>query len=50
VDEDVHAPAVLDILTEGRTSLMLIIRAELDGLALERVLEAAPLRPLRLLA
>ncbi len=38
------------LLGEGRTSLLLMLRAELDGLAPERLLEEAPLRPLRLLA
>jgi AcrR family transcriptional regulator len=38
------------LLTDGRTSLLLMLRAELDGLAPERLLEESPLRPLRLLA
>ena len=38
------------LLTEGRTSLLLMLRAELDGRAPEQLLEEAPLRPLRLLA
>lgn len=41
--------AMLHALTERRTSLVLALRAELDGLAPERSLEAAPLRPLRVL-
>ena len=35
------------LLTGGRTSLLLVLRAELDGLAPERLLADAPLRPLR---
>jgi len=38
------------LLAEGRTSLILMLRAELDGLEPERLLETSPLRPLRLLA
>jgi AcrR family transcriptional regulator len=38
------------LLTEGRISLLLMLRAELDGRAPEQLLEEAPLRPLRLLA
>jgi TetR/AcrR family transcriptional regulator, repressor for neighboring sulfatase len=38
---------VLDyVLAEGRTSLLLMLRAELDGLGPERLLEGSPLRPL----
>jgi AcrR family transcriptional regulator len=37
-------------LTEGRTSLLLMLRAEIDGLAPERLLDGSPLRPLALLA
>jgi len=41
---------VLDYaLTDGRTSLLLMLRAEIDGLAPESLLEGAPLRPLSLL-
>jgi AcrR family transcriptional regulator len=36
-------------LTEGRTSLLLMLRAEIDGLAPERLLETAPMRPLVML-
>jgi AcrR family transcriptional regulator len=36
-------------LTDGRTSLLLMLRAEIDGLAPESLLAGAPLRPLRLL-
>jgi hypothetical protein len=39
----------LHALGEGRTSLMLMLRAEIDGLAPERLLEGSPLRPLVLL-
>ena len=39
----------LHALGEGRTSLMLVLRAEIDGLAPERLLEGSPLRPLVLL-
>ena len=35
---------------EGRTSMLLMLRAELDGLTPERIFDEAPLRPLRLLA
>jgi TetR/AcrR family transcriptional regulator, repressor for neighboring sulfatase len=38
------------LLGERRTSLLLMLRAELDGLAPEQMLAEAPLRPLRLLA
>lgn len=38
------------VLTEGRTSLLLMLRAEIDGLAPERLLGGSPLRPLALLA
>ena len=34
-------------LTDGRTSLLLMLRAEIDGLAPEGLLAGAPLRPLR---
>ena len=37
-------------LTGGRTSLVLMLRAEIDGLAPERLLDGSPLRPLGLLA
>ena len=37
------------VLTDGRTSLLLMLRAEIDGLAPESLLEGAPLRPLSLL-
>lgn len=37
-------------LIEGRTSLLLMLRAEIDGLAPERLLDGAPLRPLGVLA
>jgi AcrR family transcriptional regulator len=40
---------LLHALGEGRTSLLLMLRAEIDGLAPERMLEGAPLRPLALL-
>jgi AcrR family transcriptional regulator len=36
-------------LGDGRTSLMLMLRAEIDGLAPERMLEGSPMRPLALL-
>jgi AcrR family transcriptional regulator len=36
-------------LTEGRTSLLLMLRAEIDGLAPESLLAGAPLRPLKVL-
>ena len=36
-------------LTEGRTSLLLMLRAEIDGLAPERLLGGSPVRPLALL-
>ena len=38
------------VLTGGRTSLLLMLRAEIDGLAPERLLDGAPLRPLDILA
>lgn len=38
------------VLTGGRTSLLLMLRAEIDGLAPARLLDGAPLRPLDLLA
>ena len=38
------------VLTEGRTSLLLMLRAEIDGMAPERMLDGSPLRPLALLA
>jgi len=45
--------ALRDVLThalaDGRTSLLLMLRAEIDGLAPESLLAGAPLRPLRLL-
>ena len=37
-------------VTGGRTSLLLMLRAEIDGLAPERMLEGSPSRPLGLLA
>jgi AcrR family transcriptional regulator len=37
-------------VTGGRTSLLLLLRAEIDGLAPARLLEGAPLRPLGILA
>jgi AcrR family transcriptional regulator len=37
-------------LTEGRTSLLLMLRAEIDGLAPERMLDGSSLRPLGMLA
>lgn len=37
---------MLHALTDGRTSLLLMLRAELDGLEPERMLGGAPLRPL----
>jgi AcrR family transcriptional regulator len=40
---------LLHALGDGRTSLLLMLRAELDGLAPERMLEGAPLRPLAIL-
>jgi AcrR family transcriptional regulator len=36
-------------LTEGRTSLLLMLRAEIDGLQPEQMLAGSPLRPLSLL-
>lgn len=38
------------MLTDGRTSLLLLARAELDGMEPERLLEDSPLRPLAILA
>jgi AcrR family transcriptional regulator len=38
------------LLTEGRTTVLLMVRAELDGLAPETMLGDATLRPVRLLA
>ena len=38
------------VLTGGRTSLVLMLRAEIDGLAPERLLDGSPLRPLGILA
>ncbi len=38
------------VLTGGRTSLLLMLRAEIDGLAPERLLDGSPLRPLSTLA
>jgi AcrR family transcriptional regulator len=38
------------VLTGGRTSLLLMLRAEIDGLAPERMLDGSPLRPLDVLA
>jgi TetR/AcrR family transcriptional regulator, repressor for neighboring sulfatase len=40
---------LLHALSEGRTSLLLMLRAEMDGMAPERLLEGEPLRPLVLL-
>ena len=41
---------VLDhVLTERRTTLLLLLRAEMDGLTPERLLDGAPARPLGLL-
>jgi TetR/AcrR family transcriptional regulator, repressor for neighboring sulfatase len=37
---------LLHALTEGRTSVLLMLRAEIDGLEPERMLEGASLRPL----
>ena len=37
------------VLTDGRTSLLLMLRAEIDGLVPESLLGGAPLRPLSLL-
>jgi AcrR family transcriptional regulator len=37
-------------LTEGHTSLLLMLRAEIDGLEPERLLDGSPLRPLGILA
>jgi AcrR family transcriptional regulator len=37
-------------LTGGHTSLLLMLRAEIDGRAPERMLDGSPLRPLRVLA
>jgi AcrR family transcriptional regulator len=44
------AEAFRYLLSEGRTSLLLMMRAELDGMAPERLIEGSPLRPLTLLA
>jgi AcrR family transcriptional regulator len=38
------------VLTGGRTSLLLMLRAAIDGLAPERILDGSPLRPLDVLA
>jgi len=38
------------VLTGGRTSLLLMLRAEIDGLAPERMLDGSPMRPLGILA
>jgi TetR/AcrR family transcriptional regulator, repressor for neighboring sulfatase len=40
---------LMHALSEGRTSLLLMLRAEIDGLQPERMLEGSPLRPLVLL-
>jgi TetR/AcrR family transcriptional regulator, repressor for neighboring sulfatase len=40
---------LLHALSEGRTSLLLMLRAEIDGLTPERMLAGEPLRPLLLL-
>jgi AcrR family transcriptional regulator len=40
---------LLHAVTEGRTSVLLMLRAEIDGLRPECMLEGAPLRPLALL-
>ena len=40
---------LLHALNDGRTSLLLMLRAEIDGLAPEHMLEGAPLRPLAIL-
>lgn len=40
---------LLHALTEGRTSLMLLLRAEIDGLQPERMLQGSSLRPLAVL-
>jgi len=40
---------LLHALTEGRTSVLLMLRAEIDGLEPERMLREEPLRPLVLL-
>lgn len=40
---------LLGAFAEGRTSLLLLLRAELDGLTPERLLERAPVRPVALL-
>ena len=37
------------VLTERRTTLLLLLRAEMDGMTPERLLDGAPARPLRLL-
>jgi AcrR family transcriptional regulator len=41
--------ALEHVLTEHRTSLLLLLRAEIDGLTPERLLDGAPARPLGLL-
>jgi AcrR family transcriptional regulator len=41
--------ALEQVLTEHRTTLLLMLRAEIDGLAPERLLEGGPSRPLGLL-
>ena len=52
-DAGISLGALRDVLThalsDGRTSLLLMLRAEIDGLAPESLLADAPLRPLRLL-
>jgi len=40
---------LLHALSEGRTSLLLMLRAEIDGMTPERMLEGVPLRPLAVL-
>jgi AcrR family transcriptional regulator len=40
---------LLHALSDGRTSLLLMLRAEIDGMTPERMLEGEPLRPLVLL-
>jgi AcrR family transcriptional regulator len=40
---------LLHALSEGRTSLLLMLRAEIDGMAPERMLAGEPLRPLVIL-
>jgi AcrR family transcriptional regulator len=41
--------AVENVLTHHRTTLLLLLRAEIDGLAPERLLDGAPARPLAML-